>query len=105
MLSSLVPTLGEVIGMLPVSNINTGAFLASVPLQNVKKFDKKKIFRCNMWVFWLIIVEITCQYIQQFKMSSTLVIDKEIENFTLTVIQSEPLIQNNCIRIGFLYHT
>ena len=35
-------------------------------------------------------------------MSASLVTDKEIENFTLTVIQSEPLIQNNFIRI--IYH-
>ena len=48
MLSSLVPTLGDVIGMLPASNINPGRFLTSVPLQNVIKFDKKKIFRYNM---------------------------------------------------------
>ena len=48
MLSSLVPTLGDVIGMLPASNINTRRFLASVPFQNVIEFDKKKIFRCNM---------------------------------------------------------
>ena len=101
-MASLVPTLGDVIGMLPASNINTGRFLSSVPLQNVIKFDKKKILRCNMWVFWLIIVEMTCQYIQQFKMSASLVTEKEIENFTLTVIQSEPLIQKNCIRIVIL---
>ena len=48
MLSSLVPTLGDVIVMLTASNINTGRFLVSMPLQNVIKFDKKKIFRCNM---------------------------------------------------------
>ena len=47
--------------------------------------------------FLFIIVEITCQYIPKFKMS--LVTDKEIENFTLAVIQSEQLLQNNCIRI------
>ena len=104
MLSSLGPTLGDVIGMLPASNINTGRFLASVPLQNVIKFDKKKIFRCNMWVFWLTIVEMICQYIHQFKMSASRVTDKEIENFTFTVIQSEPFLQNNCIRIHIGKH-
>ena len=34
-------------------------------------------------------------------MSATLVTDKEIENFTLTVIQTELLIQTNCIRINY----
>ena len=36
-------------------------------------------------------------------MSASLVTDKEIDNFTLTVIQSEPLIQNNCVRIQSSY--
>ena len=48
MLSSLVPILGGVIGMLPVSNINTGRFIAFVPLQNVIEFDKKKICMYNI---------------------------------------------------------
>ena len=51
--------------------------------------------------FLFIIVEITCQHIPKFKMSASLVTDKEIENFTLAVIQSEQLLQNNCIRIDF----
>lgn len=47
----------------------------------------------------LILVEIACQYILQFKTSVSLVTDKEIMNFTLIVIQSEPLLQNICTLI------
>lgn len=78
MLSYLMPKVGDVIGMILMSNINTGHFLASCPPQNVIIFYKKKIYKFKMRVFLLIIREITCQYIPEFKMSVSLVTIKTI---------------------------
>ena len=69
------------------------------PLQYVIKCYTKKIFRSSCEVFFSYLCRNPCQYIPQLKMSSSLVTDKEMVKFTLTVIQLEPLIPtNNCIR-------
>lgn len=47
----------------------------------------------------LIFGEIICQCILEFKMLASIVTERYIDSFTPIVIQSEQLIQNNCIRI------